>query len=87
MIYFWKQYKGREVNSVDEAISFLKEYIYSETSLEIELIYFSACPSENELFILNFSMTGFRDYDRQIIPILGEITKDEADESWISIYK
>lgn len=87
MTYLIQPYKDKEVSSVDEAIRAIKEYLYSETPLEVELIYFTTYQSEEELFILNFQLIGFSDRERQSIAVLDEITKDEAVESWITVYK
>lgn len=80
-------FKGQEFSSVNKAIDVLKEYIYSETPLDIELIYFTAYQNEEKLFVLNFLLTGYLERDKQSVAILDGITKYEADESWIRIFK
>lgn len=87
MTYLVQPYKGKEASSVNEAIRVIKEYLHSETSLEVELIYFTSHEAEKDLFILKFLLAGFSELDKQSIAILDGITKDEATESWINIYK
>ena len=43
--------------------------------------------SNEDLFVLNFLIAGFEDQERHVIPVLDNITKEEADESWVTIYK
>lgn len=59
----------------------------NKTPLVVELIYFSSVQSDEELFILNFLISGFLDQKQHVIPVLDNITKEEADGSWVTIYK
>lgn len=87
MTFLAEPFQGKKAYSVNNAIAALREYIYNETPLIIELIYFSPVQSDEDLFILNFLMSGFSDQEQHVIPILGDITKEEANESWVTIYK
>jgi len=55
--------------------------------IEVAIIYFTTYQSKDELFTLNFQLTGFLDYEKKSVPVLDGITKDEANESWITIYR
>ena len=46
MTYLVQLYKGKKASSVNEVISVIKEYLDSETSLEVELIYFTSYVDE-----------------------------------------
>jgi len=87
MICHVAPFKNRKFNSVDEAIEVLKEYFKTETSLDVELIYFTPYNGREELFMLKFLLCGFSERDKQSVVILDEITKAEANKSWITIFK
>jgi len=87
MICHVAPFRNRKFNSVDEAIEVLKDYFTTETSLDVELIYFTPYNDREELFMLKFLLCGFYEQDKQSVVILDEITKDEADKSWITIFK
>lgn len=87
MTFLAEPFKGEKAYSVNNAIAALREYLYNETPLIIELIYFSPIQSDEDLFVLNFLMSGFSDQKTHVIPVLDNITKEEASESWVTIYK
>ena len=87
MTFLAEPFKGEKSHSVNGAISSLREYLNNETPLTVELIYFSPVQSNEDLFVLNFLISAFSDQERHVIPVLDNITKEEADESWITIYK
>lgn len=84
MTFLTKPFKGEKSYSVNGAISSLREYLHNETLLTVELIYFSPVQSDEDLFVLNFLMGGFSDQEQHVVPVLGDITKEKADESWVS---
>lgn len=87
MTFLTEPFRGEKAYSINDAIISLREYLNNETPLTVELIYFSSVQSNEDLFILNFLMSGFSDQERHVIPVLDNITKEEADESWVTIYK
>lgn len=87
MTFLTEPFKGEKAHCVDNAIASFREYLNNETPLVVELIYFSPVQSDEELFILNFLISGFSNQEQHVIPVLDNITKEEADESWVTIYK
>lgn len=87
MTFLAEPFKGEKAYSVDNAITSFREYLNNETPLTVELIYFSPVQSDENLFVLNFLISGFSDQKQHVIPVLDNITKEETDESWVTIYK
>ena len=80
-------FQDYKVEHVDEAIKLYRDYIDEETPLEIDLIYFSKMPLDEELFILKFLLYGFSDNKPHVISVLDNITKEEARDSWVKFYR
>ena len=67
MTFLMEPFKGENTYNVNSAIALLREYLNNETPLIIELIYFSPVQSDENLFVLNFLMSGFLDQKKHTI--------------------